>query len=88
MKRGHEVKALVRGGSEKLPAGATPVLADALRMDSYTEQVRGADTFVHLIGVAAPESSEGEGRVSEDRSGLGTSGVKAARDAGIGHLSI
>jgi uncharacterized protein YbjT (DUF2867 family) len=55
VQRGHEIEALVRKGSEtKLPAGITSVLADPLRMDSYTEQVRGADTFVHLVGVAHP----------------------------------
>jgi len=63
--RGHEVQALVRKGSEtKLPAGAIPVVADPLRMDSYTEWVRGADTFVHL------KSGEGEG-VSGNRSAFG-----------------
>lgn len=36
-KRGHEVKALVRKGSEsKLPAGAIGVIGDALQIDSYT----------------------------------------------------
>jgi uncharacterized protein YbjT (DUF2867 family) len=53
--RGHSVKALARKGSEaKLPVVATCVTGDALRVDSYTEQVRGADTFVHLVGVAHP----------------------------------
>ena len=47
-KRGHEIKALVRAGSEtKLPAGATGVVGAALQTNSYTEHVRGADTFVH-----------------------------------------
>ena len=47
--QGHAVVALVRKGSEnKLPTGATPVVGDALKMDSCTEQIRGADTFVHL----------------------------------------
>ena len=59
VQRGHEVKALVRKGSEtKLPAGTSPVVADPLQMDAYTEQVRGADTFVHLIGVAHPSPAK------------------------------
>jgi uncharacterized protein YbjT (DUF2867 family) len=49
--RGHEVKALVRKGSEsKLPSGAVSVITDALKMASYSDDVRGTDTFVHLIG--------------------------------------
>lgn len=57
--RGHEVKALVREGSEtKLPDGTTPVLADPLQMEAYTEQVRGSDVFVHLIGVAHPSPAK------------------------------
>ena len=84
--RGHEVKALVRKGSEtKLPAGATPVVADPLRMDSYTEQVRGADVFVHLIGVAHPSPA----KAKEFREIVLVSvqvAVKAARDAGIRHF--
>src|SRR6266851_6207502 len=52
IKRGHEVRALVRKGSEsKLPSGAQCVIGDALRMDSYTDHVWRVDTFVHLIGV-------------------------------------
>jgi len=50
IKRGHEVKPLVRKGAEsKLPSGTQCVIGDALRTDSYTEHVRRADTFVHLI---------------------------------------
>jgi uncharacterized protein YbjT (DUF2867 family) len=84
--RGHEVKALVRKGSEtKLPAGATPVVADPLRMDSYTEQVRGADTFVHLIGVAHPSPAKAKEFKEVDLVSVQVA-VKAARDAGIRHF--
>jgi uncharacterized protein YbjT (DUF2867 family) len=82
----HEVKALARRGSEtKLPAGATPVVADPLRMDSYTEQVRGADTFVHLIGVAHPSPAKAKEFREIDLVSAQVA-VKAARDAGIGHF--
>ena len=84
--RGHEVKALVRKGSEtKLPAGTTPVLADPLRMDSYTEHVRGADTFVHLIGVAHPSPAKAKEFQEIDLVSAQVA-VKAARDAGIAHF--
>ncbi len=40
LERGHEVRALVRPGSEKkLPAGCTPVLGDALDGASYKSQI-------------------------------------------------
>lgn len=59
VQRGHEIKAVVRKGSEtKLPRGTTPVLADPLRMDSYLEHVQGAGAFVHLIGVAHPSPAK------------------------------
>jgi uncharacterized protein YbjT (DUF2867 family) len=86
MQRGHEVKALVRKGSEtKLPAGARPVLADALRMDSYTEQVRGMDTFVHLIGVPHPSPAKAKEFREIDLVSAQVA-VKAARAAGVKHF--
>src|SRR5260370_32048565 len=55
LERGHEVRALVRPGSEqKLPAGCTPVLGDALDGSSYADQIAPAETFVQLVGVAHP----------------------------------
>jgi len=84
--RGHEIRALVRAGSErKLPAGTTPVAADPLRMDSYTEQVRGSDTFIHLIGVAHPSPAKAKEFREIDLVSAQVA-VKAARDAGIGHF--
>jgi uncharacterized protein YbjT (DUF2867 family) len=81
--RGHEIKALVRKGSEtKLPAGATPVVADPLRLDSYAEWVRGADTFVHLIGVAHPSPAKAKAFLEIDLPSVQVA-VKAARDGGI-----
>jgi uncharacterized protein YbjT (DUF2867 family) len=81
--RGHEVKALVRKGSEtKLPAGATPVMADPLQLDSYTEWVLGADTFVHLIGVAHPSPAKAKAFREIDLPSVQVA-VKAARDGRI-----
>ena len=86
VQRGHEVKALVRQGSErKLPAGATPVLADPLRVDSYTEEVRGSDVFVHLIGVPHPSPAKAKQFREIDLVSAQVA-VKAARDAKIGHF--
>jgi uncharacterized protein YbjT (DUF2867 family) len=86
VQRGHEIKALVRPGSEKkLPAGTTPVLADPLRMDSYTGQVRSSDTFVHLIGVPHPSPAKAKEFREIDLVSAQVA-VKAAREAGISHF--
>jgi uncharacterized protein YbjT (DUF2867 family) len=85
-KREHEVKALVRKGSEgKLPGGAKPVIGDALKMDSYTNDVRGCDTFVHLIGVAHPSPAKGKQFREIDLVSIQVA-VKAAREAGVQHF--
>lgn len=86
LQRGYEVKALARRGSEtKLPAGATPVVADPLQMDSYPAQVRGSDTFVHLIGVAHPSPAKAKQFREIDLPSVQVA-VTAARDAGIRHF--
>ncbi len=84
--RGHEVTALVRPGSAtKLPAGIRSVVADPLQMDSYTAEVRGSDTFVHLIGVAHPSPAKAK-QFREIDLPSGQVAVQAARAAGIRHF--
>lgn len=83
--RGHEVKAVVRPGSEgKLP-GVVEVVADPLQERSYTDAVRDCDTFIHLIGVPHPSPAKGAQFRAIDlpsaRVALG-----AARDAGVRHF--
>src|SRR5882672_6145580 len=61
LERGHEVRALVRPGSEKkLPSGCTPVLGNALDGTSFVNQISPADTFVQLVGVAHPSPAKAE----------------------------
>src|ERR1700747_2518712 len=85
-KRGHEIKALVRAGSQnKLPPSATGVVGDALQMDSYTEYVRGSDTFVHLIGVPHPSPAKAKQFHDIDLGSIRVA-VKVARDVGVGHF--
>ena len=85
-KRGHDVKTLVRAGSEKeLPSGASSIVGDALKMDSYTDDVRGADTFIHLIGVPHPSPAKAKQFHDVDLVSIKVA-IKAARDAGVGHF--
>ena len=58
---------------------------DALKTDSYTEQVRGSDTFVHLIGV--PHPSPAKAKEFREIDFVSTQvAVRAARGAGIRHF--
>ena len=84
--RGHRVTALVRPQSrERLPAGTNCIMGDALKLDSYTDHVRGADTFVHLIGVPHPSPSKAKQFREIDLVSIRVA-IKAARDAGVRHF--
>lgn len=53
--RGHQVSALVRNGrASVLPPACRVVIGDALDPQSFQDQMDGADTLVHLVGVAHP----------------------------------
>lgn len=84
--RGHEVRALVRPGSEKkLPEGCRPTAGDALVGATYASLVSPADTFVQLVGVAHPSPAKAaEFRRIDFPAGLGA--VQAAKSAGIRHF--
>jgi uncharacterized protein YbjT (DUF2867 family) len=85
-KRGHQIKALVRGGSErKLPVGATGVVGDGLKADSYVEHVRGSDTLVHLIGVPHPSPAKAKQFRETDLVSIQVA-IKAARESGVRHF--
>jgi len=57
--RGHTVSGLVRAGSDhRLPAGCRAVIGNALDRATFSDQVRGADTFVQLVGVAHPSPAK------------------------------
>lgn len=84
--RGHEVRALVRPGSEgKLPPGSKAILGNALDGDSYSGQVAPADTFVQLVGVPHPNPSKAAEFRSIDLAS-GRSAIAAATQAGVKHF--
>jgi uncharacterized protein YbjT (DUF2867 family) len=57
--RGHEVRALVRPGSEaKLPMGAQPVSGNALDPDSFVDRVAAGDVFLQLVGTPKPSPAK------------------------------
>jgi nucleoside-diphosphate-sugar epimerase len=86
VERGHALKALVRAGSEnKLPAGASGIVGNALELDSYTDHVRGCDTFAHLIGVPHPSPAKAKQFHDVDLVSIKVA-IKAARDAGVRHF--
>lgn len=60
LRRGHRVRALVRPGSEsRVVQGCEVVHGDALRAETYFDNIGAAETFVHLVGVAHPSPSKG-----------------------------
>ena len=86
VQRGHQVRALVRPGSEgKLPGGCEIVHGDALRAESYASQVAPADNLVHLVGVAHPNPKKAKEFVSIDLKSC-QEAVKAAEQARVSHF--
>jgi uncharacterized protein YbjT (DUF2867 family) len=86
LQRGHEVRALVRTGSEKkLPAGCQAILGDALDGNSYASKITPSDTFVQLVGVSHPSPAKAAEFRSIDLVS-GQNAVEAARIAGVQHF--
>jgi len=57
--RGYAVQALVRRESQsRLPAGATPVIGDALNAATFTTAIPRGATIVHLVGTPHPNPSK------------------------------
>lgn len=86
LERGHEVRALVRGGSEsKLPRGCEAVVGDPLEESGFAASVRPSDTFVQLLGVPRPSPAKAR-QFREIDLVSGRASVAAARAAGVGHF--
>jgi uncharacterized protein YbjT (DUF2867 family) len=86
LRRGHRVRALARPGSEaRVAQGCEIVNGDALRAESYAANLGGADTFVHLVGVAHPSPSKAEEFRKVDLVSC-REAVDAAKRAGVRHF--
>lgn len=86
LQHGHEVRALVRPGSERrLPSGVTEVVGNALESASFSREVRGCDTFIHLVGVPHANPSKAAQFRTIDLNALLAS-TSAAAAAGIGQF--
>jgi uncharacterized protein YbjT (DUF2867 family) len=71
-----------RQSSARLPRGAHPVYGDALRAESFADEVRPGAVYVHLIGVPHPSPAKAAEFFSVDLPALKAS-ITAARQAGV-----
>jgi uncharacterized protein YbjT (DUF2867 family) len=86
LERGHEVRALVRRGSEsKLPAGCEAVAGDPLDASSFVDRVLPSDTFVQLVGVPRPSPAKAR-QFREIDLVSGRASVAAASASGVRHF--
>lgn len=86
MKRGHRVRALVREQSRaRLPAGATPILGDALSARTFTAALRPEETVVHLVGTPHPNPRKADEFERIDLASI-LATVEAARSAGVSQV--
>lgn len=84
--RGHRVRVLARAESvNRMPAGATAVVGDALGDDSIAGALRPNDTLIHLVGTPHPTPSKADQFEKVDLVSIRAS-VNAARRVGIAHL--
>ena len=84
--RGHQVRALLRDGSQgKLAPGAEAVVGDPLSAASIEPHLTPADTFVQLVGVAHPNPSKAAAFRAIDQM-AGYAGAEAAARRGVRHF--
>lgn len=59
LERGHNVRALVREGSEnKLPKGCEIIFGNALKRETFAHLIKPSDTFVQLVGTPRPSPAK------------------------------
>jgi uncharacterized protein YbjT (DUF2867 family) len=86
LRRHHAVRALARPLSvDRVPAGATPVVGDALDHATFADGLSSATTLVHLVGTPHPGPSKAAEFERVDLPSIRAS-VAAAQRASIAHL--
>jgi len=86
LQRDHNVKALVREGSQhKLPQGAQAVVGNPLSAASISSHLNAIDTFVQLVGVAHPSPSKAAQFRAIDQT-AGCAGAEAAAGCDVRHF--
>ncbi len=86
IKRGHEIRALVRSQSlYKIPTGWGIVSGDVLDNKTYEDKIFPSDTFVHLVGVSHPNPFKKELFVKVDLKSLEQT-LDAAISSNIKHF--
>ncbi len=86
LRRGYEVRALARPGSEhKLPHGCKVIAGNATDKSSFASQIPPAETFVQLVGVTHPNPSKKEEFRAVDL-GSARAAIEAAREARVAHF--
>jgi len=86
LRRGYEVRALARPGSEhKLPHGCKVIQGNAVDKSTFQSRIRPAETFVQLVGVAHPNPAKKDEFRAIDF-GSARAAIEAAREAGVAHF--
>jgi uncharacterized protein YbjT (DUF2867 family) len=84
--RGHRVRALTRELSRgRVPAGAEPIVGNALDPASIATALRPEDTVVHLVGTPHPSPAKARQFVAVDLASV-RAAVEAARATGASHF--
>src|SRR5262245_8122517 len=84
--RGHEVRAIVRPGSERrVPEGLATTAVDVLSEEPLSAALTGCDTVVHLIGTPHPNPSKAAEFQKVDLASIRACAAAAVR-AGVGHF--
>lgn len=86
LRRGHSVRALARHDSvSRVPPGATAVVGDALRAESFARALQPGEALVHLVGTPHPAPSKAAEFRHVDLASILAS-VEASRLSGVAHL--
>ncbi len=84
--RGHRVRVVARESSAgHVPAGAVPVIGDALNEESVAGALQLDDTLIHLVGTPHPNPAKVREFQQVDLASIRAT-VIAAKRVGISHL--